>query len=132
MPVRAARRVLPQTAGPEVRLAEPLHTVREQGGPKHALARARKSWKRALPPERSVHPTAFELATSATVVKLGLRTSLIIGSLLNLINQGGSLFGDGQLDLVKLGLTYLVPYCVATYSATSVLLQRAGSPASRG
>jgi hypothetical protein len=69
-------------------------------------------------------PTALDVATSAVVVKLALRTSVIVGSLLNLINQGDALFGHAQLDAFKLALTYCVPYCVATYSATSITLKR--------
>jgi hypothetical protein len=63
------------------------------------------------------------------VVKLGLRTSLFIGTLLNVINQGDALFGSQPLALGKLLLTYVVPYCVATYSATSISLRNAGSGA---
>jgi hypothetical protein len=56
---------------------------------------------------------------------LALRTSVFVGSLLNLINQGDALFGTAPIDLFKLGLTYVVPFCVATYSATSITLRRA-------
>jgi hypothetical protein len=49
--------------------------------------------------------------------------SLFIGSLLNLINQGDALFGAATLVPAKLLLTYAVPYCVATFSATSVSLR---------
>lgn len=68
--------------------------------------------------------SAFRIASSPAVVRLALRMSLVVGSLLNLINQGDALLGGGAIDAVKLGLTYLVPYCVATYSATSITLQR--------
>lgn len=53
------------------------------------------------------------------VPKRSLNVSLIVGSILNLINQGDALLGRGDLDVPKLLLTYLVPYCVATYSAVS-------------
>jgi hypothetical protein len=66
---------------------------------------------------------AFEIATSPAVVRLAVRTSLFIGTLLNVINQGDALFGAQPLALGKLLLTYLVPYCVATYSATSISLR---------
>lgn len=65
---------------------------------------------------------ALAIALSPQVVKLALRTSLLIGSLLNLINQGDALLGEAPLVVGKLLLTYLVPYCVATYSATSISL----------
>jgi len=68
--------------------------------------------------------TVFSIASSPPVVKLAIRMSLVVGSLLNVINQGDALFGSRAVDVFKLCLTYLVPYCVATYSATSITLQR--------
>lgn len=82
----------------------------------------------ATQPSRSAcspPPRALTIATSAPIVRLALRTALVVGSLLNLINQGDALLGDAPLDVLKLGLTYLVPYCVSTYSATRILVQRA-------
>jgi hypothetical protein len=89
------------------------------------------SWRKsALQPstnpgaDRSLSSSAFELASSPRIVRLALRTSVIVGSLLNLINQADALFGTAELNVFKLGLTYLVPYCVATYSAVSITLKR--------
>jgi hypothetical protein len=65
---------------------------------------------------------ASQIALSPRVVQLALRTSVIVGSVLNLINQGDALFGDAKLNVLKLLLTYLVPYGVATFSATHALL----------
>lgn len=67
---------------------------------------------------------ALDVALSPQVVRLALRTALFVGTLLNLINQGEVLLGRAELDLLKLALTYVVPYCVATYSATSITLAR--------
>lgn len=50
--------------------------------------------------------------------------ALVVGSLLNLINQWEALLGRGRLDLLKLALTFLVPYCVATYGAVAYRLQQ--------
>jgi hypothetical protein len=75
-------------------------------------------------------PSAFEIASSPQVVRLALKTSLFIGSLLNLINQGDAIFGASSVDTLKLCLTYTVPYLVATYSATSITLQRGGQQTS--
>ena len=50
--------------------------------------------------------------------------ALIVGAILNVINQGDALFGDGQLNWTKLILTFAVPYCVATYGAVSFGLSR--------
>lgn len=78
---------------------------------------------RARPPTSLLSRRALHIAGSPQVVGLALRMSALIGSLLNLINQGDVLFGDAPLVPGKLLLTYLVPYCVATYSATSVSLR---------
>jgi len=56
---------------------------------------------------------------AAGVPRRSLLVSLVVGTILNLINQGDVLFRGGEVDLVKLALTYLVPYCVATYGAVS-------------
>ena len=45
--------------------------------------------------------------------------ALIVGTILNLINQGDALFGGGRLNVTKIILTVAVPYCVATYGAVS-------------
>ncbi|MEY4514237.1 MAG: hypothetical protein RLZZ450_6359 [Pseudomonadota bacterium] len=68
--------------------------------------------------------TALSIASSGPVVKLALRMALVVGSLLNLINQGDALFGTRDVHVLPLLSTYLVPYCVATYSATRITLQR--------
>jgi hypothetical protein len=48
--------------------------------------------------------------------------ALIVGTILNLINQGDALLGGGHLNVAKLVLTFAVPYCVATYGAVSYRL----------
>jgi hypothetical protein len=48
--------------------------------------------------------------------------ALVVGAILNLINQGDALFGSGQLNFTKLILTFAVPYFVATYGAVSLRL----------
>ncbi len=50
--------------------------------------------------------------------------ALIVGAILNLINQGDALFSGGRLNWTKLILTFAVPYCVATYGAVSFRLRR--------
>ena len=45
--------------------------------------------------------------------------ALVVGTILNLINQGDALFGMAPINLTKILLTFIVPYCVATYGAVS-------------
>jgi len=51
--------------------------------------------------------------------------AVIVGAVLNLINQGDALLSGGPLNLTKIILTFVVPYCVATYGAVSYRLQTA-------
>lgn len=46
-----------------------------------------------------------------------LIVSLIIGTLLNAINQGDALLGGQPLVPWKLALTYFVPFAVASYGS---------------
>lgn len=59
------------------------------------------------------------IATDRTVVKRAARIAIIVGAVLAVINQGDKLV-SGQLGigvLFKIGLTYLAPYSVSTYSS---------------
>jgi hypothetical protein len=58
------------------------------------------------------------------VPRRSLVVALIVGTILNLINQGDALFGEGHLNLTKIILTFAVPYCVATYGAVSYRTSR--------
>lgn len=59
------------------------------------------------------------------VPRRSFAVALIVGAILNLINQGDRLLSGQSLDLSKLLLTYCVPYCVATYGAVSFRLRDA-------
>lgn len=56
-------------------------------------------------------------ATSRSIVKNSLEISLVVGTLLNLINQGENILHGGEMQWFHLSLNYLVPYLVASYSA---------------
>lgn len=57
------------------------------------------------------------------VPRRSLIVALIVGTTLNLINQGDVILGGGQVNLAKVALTFMVPYCVATYGAVSYRLR---------
>ena len=59
-------------------------------------------------------------ATSNGVPQRSLAVALVVGSVLNMINQWDALFGDAAFDLVQLCLNFVVPYLVATYGAITV------------
>ena len=56
------------------------------------------------------------------VPKRTLAVALVVGTILNLINQGDALLGGSRVNLWKLILTFAVPYAVATYGAVSYIL----------
>ena len=56
------------------------------------------------------------------VLRRSLAAAVIVGTVLNLINQGDALFAGKALDWLKVVLTYIVPYCVATYGAVAFRL----------
>jgi hypothetical protein len=60
--------------------------------------------------------------------------AVVVGAILNLINQGDAFLNGAHLNLTKIILTFAVPYCVATYGAVSYRLQalQRDDPASCG
>jgi len=64
----------------------------------------------------------WRYAVSDGVPRRSCSVALIVGTILNLINQGDAMLAGMPLDIAKLLLTYLVPYCVSTYGAVSYRL----------
>ena len=62
---------------------------------------------------------ACSYALSEGVPQRSLWVALVVGTILNLINQGDTLLAGRRLDFTKLALTYAVPYLVSTYGAVS-------------
>ena len=67
---------------------------------------------------------AFLYAVSDGIPRRSLLVAIVVGTILNLINQGDALFGPVAVNWTKLLLTYLVPYAVSTYGAVSYRLTR--------
>jgi hypothetical protein len=66
--------------------------------------------------------TILRLSMSGGIPRRSLIVALIVGTILNLINQGDGLLGRAPIDWTRLILTYMVPYAVSTYGAVSALL----------
>lgn len=61
------------------------------------------------------------------VVLTALKVSLVVGTLLNLINQGDKLLGGGQpFNYFQMLLNFVVPFCVSSYSAARAELDNHG------
>lgn len=68
-------------------------------------------------------PKALRYCVVDGVPRRSFVVALVVGTILNLINQGDALLGGGDVSVLKLVLTYAVPYCVATYGAVSLRLR---------
>lgn len=64
----------------------------------------------------------WRLACSGGVPIRSLKVALVVGTALNLINQGDALFGSAPLNWFKLMLTFAMPYVVSTYGAVATRL----------
>ena len=65
----------------------------------------------------------LRIAMRRDIVLRGVKTGLSVGTILVAINQGDMIL-SGQLDASaawKIPLTYLVPYCVATYGGVAAI-----------
>lgn len=81
--------------------------------------------RNCLPNLLRIHRMAIQLG----IYHRSFRVALVVGTVLNLINQPqallGSLFldfhGEERLNITKTLLTYAVPFLVATYGALTAL-----------
>ncbi|MFQ5783878.1 MAG: nitrate/nitrite transporter NrtS [Alphaproteobacteria bacterium] len=67
-------------------------------------------------------PSVVALALSDGVPRQSLIAAVVVGTVLNLINQGDIMVAGGDLDYIKIVLTYAVPYFVASYGAVTARL----------
>ncbi len=70
----------------------------------------------------------WQTATQRRIMVGALRIALVVGTVLNFLNQGQHLWAGEGLSWWHLVLNYLVPYCVATYSAVKNELNRRNNP----
>ncbi len=74
-------------------------------------------------PQRSVEASWLATARRPEIVRRSLRIASVVGTVLVAINYtvrflAGTL---ASFDWVKMGVTYLVPYCVSTYAAVEAV-----------
>jgi len=75
---------------------------------------------------------ACQYALSDGVPRRSVFVALLVGTVLNLINQGDALLGAVPINWFKIILTYCVPYAVSTYGAVSVQIRQATSAGTVG
>ena len=69
----------------------------------------------------------WRLSVSDGVPRRSLKVALVVGVVLNLINQGPTIFAGLEPVWWKVGLTFVVPYLVATYGAVSAKMAAAST-----
>ena len=77
---------------------------------------------------RPLNGSWWALAFRGDVFLRALKTGLLVGTILVLINHGDALLA-GNLDrgrLLRMGLTFMVPYLVSTSSSVGALRSREG------
>lgn len=68
------------------------------------------------------------LAASDGAPRRAFWVAVVVGTVLNLINQGDALLGGRHVDVLKLALTYLVPFAVSTHGAVTARLAAQKQP----
>jgi len=53
------------------------------------------------------------------IIASSTRVSLLVGTVLNLVNQGPALIAHTGISWPKIAMNYVVPFCVAAYSAAA-------------
>ena len=62
------------------------------------------------------------------IAKNAAHVALVVGSILNFINQGETIWSGQEVRWGNFLLNYVVPYCVSTYSAAKNELSRESEP----
>lgn len=65
-------------------------------------------------------------AMEASVRRRALKVAFLVGSILAVINHGDVVLAGTATAVVwiKIGLTFLVPYCVATFASVQAIRQQ--------
>jgi len=76
---------------------------------------------------------ACQIASNTSNIKKALKIALIVGTILNLINQGDAIIGMHleNIHIGKLILTYTVPFFVSLYTAVTLAMKRETKPKNR-
>lgn len=70
-------------------------------------------------------PGVLCLMLKPRIVGSALKVSMVVGTLLNVINNGDHFLMHHTVNLWQAALNFVVPYCVSSYSAARNEAQRA-------
>ena len=73
---------------------------------------------------KNMNTGVWNIIFSKQVVKTAIKLSLIVGTILGLINHGPSIIANtiSSGQKIQIMVTYLVPYSVSTYSSVKSIL----------
>jgi len=113
----------PIDGAPHSPIAEPMSPFLSPPPPLPSIVVDPAAPKLESPDRPSASRSGWAIARQRSVVHRAIKTSLVVGSILVGINHGDALMRrDLPPDrLAKIGLTYLVPYLVATFASVSTL-----------
>lgn len=68
----------------------------------------------------------LNIAFQSAIVKESIKVAIVVGTILNLINQGHAILSMhiNDINFQKLGLTFCVPYVVSTYASVMTELRK--------
>lgn len=66
----------------------------------------------------------WQVARQPATLRRSVKVALVVGTILNLINQSNGIFGAAEFHIVQALLTYCVPFCVSTYAASVAEIER--------
>jgi len=67
--------------------------------------------------EASPGASWLRLMFSPGIARSAAQVSLVVGSVLNAVNQGPELFQHGRVSWPRVAMNYVVPWCVSAFSA---------------
>lgn len=68
----------------------------------------------------------LRIAFTRRVVGTSIRVALLVGTILNLANHWDALVGAMHVPWIHVAVNFVIPYCVASYSAARQELSKAG------
>lgn len=66
----------------------------------------------------------LRIARRRQIMLPALKVALVVGTLLNLVNQGGNLISGQPINFLQVLLNFSVPFCVSSYSAARNEMRR--------
>ena len=64
------------------------------------------------------------IAMTPAIVRASMKVALVVGTILNTVNQGEALLRGGSPSWIQVALNFVVPFCVSAYSAANNQLNR--------